>query len=173
MRGACFAGNIHHRDTEETEEVLSICRNNPQHFYVFLTRDPAQYFCFDLPENCLCGVTVTQTSELHRIKMLKTSTNKNKFIMIEPCFFSFEDATKFPGDIFEGIDWVVFGALTGTKKIIRRQWSPDLDAIITLADDARKHNAKIYFKDSITVMGLSNIKEYPDCFIKWGGPNNA
>ena len=116
-------------------EILKLPKNNPQHTFQFLTKNPKRYLEFEFPKNCWLGITIDYVNQA-RLNYLKKMPNY-KFISFEPLL----------GDMsaldLSGIDLVIVGAMTGMGKknvIPKKEW---IDSI--------KHK-NIFYKN--------NIKEY-------------
>ena len=96
----------------------------PDHTFIFLTKNPARYAEFDFPKNCWLGTTVTRREDMGKICHLGRKENI-VFISYEPLL----DHIAFPSD---WVDWVIVGAMTGpgankhqphkewVEKIVRR-----------------------------------------------------
>lgn len=97
---------------EWTEAELQMMRDNPQHRFYTLTKQPQNLIKFSpFPENCWVGVTITNEALL-----LKSTTNlgyidaKMKYISFEPLL------ERLPLPYYQmNCDWVIIGVLTGTK----------------------------------------------------------
>jgi protein gp37 len=124
------------------KEVLYISEHNPQHTFMFLTKNPKRYLDFDFPKNVMLGCTITHDGEnaiMHRdiMKRLKMKRNRT-FVSIEPIHSSFE------GISFAMFDLVIVGAETGPKPII-----PQPEWILSII------HPNIYYKNNL-------IKYFPD-----------
>ena len=123
--------------SEWINDVIKVCRENPQHTFMFLTKNPKRYAEFEFPDNCMLGATITKPSN-DKIGSLYGHSNQT-FISIEPLLGDFT------GHEFTGIDLVIVGAMTGPGAIKpKKEW---IDSI--------KH-PNIFYKE--------NIKKYMEEF---------
>ena len=119
-------------------DTIKTCRENPQHTFMFLTKNSKRYREFKFPNNCMLGVTITSKHDLKDFYKNKGFLNYNKsFISIEPLLGDFM------GFVFNGWDLVIVGAMTGPGAIKpKKEW----------IDSIKHHN--IFYKE--------NIKQYMD-----------
>lgn len=112
--------------------ILKVVRENPQHIFQFLTKNPKRYSEFDFPDNCWLGITLTGENKKDKsidqyVKSYKElcdcatleykSGGDYKFISIEPLLGSFKYI-----DI-EYADLVIVGAMTGSGAIEpKKEW---------------------------------------------------
>lgn len=84
-------------------QVIQVAKNNPQHIFQFLTKNPKRYLEFEFPENCWLGTTIDYVNQA-RLNYLKQKIGNYKFISFEPLL----------GDMsildLSGIDLVIVGA---------------------------------------------------------------
>jgi protein gp37 len=122
--------------------VLYTAEMNPQHVFMFLTKNPKRYLDFDFPKNSMLGCTITKddAAGLYSkdiMKRLKMKGNRT-FVSVEPIHSGFD------GLSFAMFDLVIIGAETGRKPIIpQREW---VDSV---------HHSNIYYKKNL-------IKLFPD-----------
>ena len=118
-------------------DTIKTCRENPQHTFMFLTKNPKRYAEFEFPDNCMLGATITKPSN-DKIGSLYGHSNQT-FISIEPLLGDFT------GHEFTDIDLVIVGAMTGPGAIKpKKEW----------IDSIKHHN--IFYKE--------NIKQYMEEF---------
>ena len=126
-------------DKENIEEVIKVCRDNPQHIFMFLTKNPKRYNEFEFPENCWCGTTWDGREETkENVEILKKQDVPLRFISFEPLL------TEPPTDILdENIKWIIIGADSnkGADK-------PPLEWIDILHKQAKKHSISMWIKDN-------------------------
>ncbi len=85
-------------------QVIKVARDNEQHRFMFLTKNPMRYNFLHFPSNCWLGTTVEKRGNSHRVdSLLKNKKNNKTFISIEPLLGSFENV-----DLSE-IDLVIVG----------------------------------------------------------------
>jgi len=102
-------------------EVFLTIRNNPQHRFYLLTKQPQNLPHFSpFPDNAWVGVTATNYDMfveacriLHPLKQQGTTT----YISLEPLLSWDRKASVFiTGWIQQGVSWLIIGACTGTYK---------------------------------------------------------
>src|SRR3990172_4376980 len=88
------------------KKILQVVKDNPQHTFQFLTKNPERYLPFHFPENCWLGTTVTSEKDSFRLEPLRQKGNFT-FVSFEPLLgdVSLLNLTK--------IDLVIIGAMTG------------------------------------------------------------
>ncbi len=145
---------------EWRNKVFSAMENNPQHTYLFLTKQPDRInFTTHLP-NVWMGVTITNISDIDRIHALQNYVKcPNYFLTFEPLF----------GDVgkidLDNIGWIVIGTETGNRKgkiTARAEW------IANIVHQAKKKHIPIFMKSRLLdIVGEENmIQELPSSFIQ-------
>ena len=158
-------------------EVLDICREAPQHNYLFLTKFPERYAELDhmalLPheENFWYGATTTNVDQMEwaadSIGNLPKSCNT--FLSIEPLV---EDITCSIGWLSSMIQssvpyfkWIIIGAMTGPRSESRQ---PCREWVEKIVEDAKNELSPFYpipvfMKDNLRkVWGRDLIQEFPE-----------
>jgi len=178
------------------KKIISALRGDEwRHYYIFLTKFPESYSQFTkflFGRQVGFGTTITAMKDLWRLDEMKREKDYwhevpsfMKWIMIEPCFFSLNEAMSLPDDIFQGIDWVVIGALKHSNKRLQERWKPNFTALIELVRKASSTNTKVFMKNSTSycskipffinqqdareykVKELRDFKQYPQQFYQW------
>lgn len=117
--------------------ILYRVRENPQHTFQFLTKNPERYLEFEFPKNCWLGTTITGAEQdiLSQLKVEQLEKKNNyKFISFEPLLGSVEYLNLI------NMNLIIVGAMTGMGKknvIPQKEW---IDSI--------KH-PNIYYKENI------------------------
>lgn len=115
------------------EATVETCENNPQHTFMFLTKEPKIYQDFKWSKNCWLGVTITglegYRKEWEMLAQVESNPNKT-FVSYEPLL----------GEITYGThtDLVIVGAETGPNAI-----KPDINWIKSIV------HKNIYYKNNI------------------------
>lgn len=137
---------------EWRESILNEMAKYPQHNYQLLTKQPQEIpKGRDFGKNVWIGATVTKQDEIDKIDEIKKVKCGVKFISFEPlleetfCNLS-------------GIDWIIIGKLTGSKKIpLQKEW------VEHLLLQARKYKIPVFIKNNLKYMYSNNlIQEYPN-----------
>ena len=68
---------------QQIQRVIDVCRDNPQHTFLWLSKEPARYADFEWPDNCYLGATVTKQEDIKRVDELM-KVNAWRFLSIEP-----------------------------------------------------------------------------------------
>jgi len=105
---------------EWIEKVLRVVKDNPQHTFQFLTKNPKRYLKVEFPKNCWLGVTIdgteNKTIAQNKINILNKKNNY-KFISVEPLLGDIKNIS------LNGVDQVIVGAMTGGHKIApKKEW---------------------------------------------------
>ena len=139
---------------EWIQAVFDACNTAPQHRYLFLTKNPKRYESFDqyMPPNMFFGWT--QTGPSNPLLRFFTHHSWHTFISIEPLLQGFDEFH------IKGLEWVIIGAETGTRKdkiIPKREW---IASIVSQCRAATK--IPIFMKPSLApIWGEPLIQEYP------------
>lgn len=150
--GVTFSGDMWGAwvPADEIQQVLKVCREASWHRFLFLTKNPARYAKFEIPENCWCGTSTTGTiAETVRVQTLfrNEAIQGRRFVSLEP----------YTGGIFymnfEPLDWLIVGGLTGkgAKK-------PEPDEIAGMERLCRIKRTPIFVKTNAGV----GPQEYPE-----------
>lgn len=111
-------------------KILNVCKDNPHHTFMFLTKNPKAYY-LPIYSNCMLGLTITKGNQNEINEFIKHSNGK-RFLSIEPLLDRFE------GIKFDGIDLIIVGAMTGKNAIKpKKEW----------IESIKHHN--IYYKNNI------------------------
>ncbi len=136
------------------KDIITICINNFQHNYLFLTKNPERYKILDsagfLPtdKNLWYGSTLTKPEDKYF-----TSKVHNTFWSIEPIHAPFRllkrDST-FP-------NWIIVGAETGRRKnkiVPKKEW------IENIVEECEKAGIPIFMKNNLLpIMGKKNMRQ--------------
>lgn len=96
----CFGSWI---PDEWINAIITTIEENPQHRFMFLTKNPIRYFNFNFPDNCWLGTTVDHAKHNERIALLLGQGNKT-FLSVEPILSDMSEV------YFSEIDLVIVGA---------------------------------------------------------------
>ena len=117
-------------------EILKVIRDNPQHIFATLTKDPERIRSLlmidELPPNLWLGTTVESEDKARRMAWIRNPYENVKgvrFVSFEPLHGRFDEDVD-----LEGIDWVIIGRETGNRKgkiSARKEWVTELAAIAT------------------------------------------
>ena len=155
-------------------EVLDICREAPQHNYLFLTKFPERYVELDhlalLPheENFWYGATITNAKQMKRaadsIGQLRQEVRS--FFSMEPLM---EDVARSEAweMAYNGAyaNWIIIGAMTGPGS---ESQQPCREWVERIVDDAKNELSPFYpipvfMKDNLRkVWGRDLIQEFPE-----------
>ena len=131
------------------EEVFKVIKNNNQHRFYLLTKQPQNLIKFSpFPENCWVGVTATDTSMAWiASKHLSQIEAKAKFLSIEP-LLSWKTSTPYTTEnIVAGLngnlDWVIIGAQTKPTVYPKIEW---VEEIVRACDKA---GIPVFLKDNL------------------------
>lgn len=142
------------------EMIFDVCRRNPQHTYLFLTKNPGRYCRMankgklpkksDMPYLWF-GTTFTNPDDEYF-----ASTFHNTFLSIEPIQSDFP-YVKNP----LCVDWVITGAETGNQK---DKYVPSKESVLNIISSCYKHDVPLFMKDSlIPIVGEENMRrQFPD-----------
>ncbi len=93
--------------------VLGRVDNNPQHTFLFLTKEPEVYYNLQLPRNCWLGVTITRPSDIDQYVEALKSRGNLVFWSYEPMLAELDPELVLP---WESTDWIILGAESGNRK---------------------------------------------------------
>jgi len=121
-------------------KIINVCRENPHHEFMFLTKNPVRYANWKFPENCRLGATVTGEKNGGDWPCnLKNDPTPHLHSLPNPTFISIEPLLgSFFGHRFDFVDQIIVGAMSGPGAVKpRREWIESI-----------KHD-NIYYKQSI------------------------
>ena len=139
-------------EEEWWRRVMARIWENPQHTFLFLTKNPDAYNERVYPANCWLGVTATtQKSVARGAQINPASMNLIQFLSIEPILGRIDLEEIDPAII----DWIILGAETGNRagRVI-----PQADWIAAFLDP-RVH-IPLFMKDNLPWDG-ERRREYP------------
>lgn len=147
---------------EWIKEIMDVCKKNPIHNYLFLTKNPERYWELEdkglLPaaENMWYGFSYTNNKSAG---WASKYGDKNNFVSVEPLL---EDLRLFDEHVLcRAAKWVIIGAETGrskTKVVPKIEW---IEKILRHCD---KFQIPVFMKDSlIPIVGEENMRrEFPE-----------
>ena len=146
-------------------EVITACKEAPQHRYLFLTKNPNRYVeliqknILPTEDNFWYGSTTTRADDPCFWCRKKPGTEKvcHSFLSIEPIMERFGEGSDIGSIALT--DWVIVGAETGNRKdrvIPKKEW------IMDIADECKKHGKPIFMKESLKRMMRKDFRqEFP------------
>lgn len=153
---------------EWIEEIFEVCKKNPQHSYLFLTKNPQRYFDLEesekLPqaENMWFGASVTNRQQLKNAEewIGQLDGHTNTFLSVEPLLEDLSECKEWEKMMcYRYVKWVIVGMETGRRKgkvIPKWQWVDDMmgfcyEAVIS-----------VFMKSSLEeIWGEPLIQEFP------------
>lgn len=140
-------------------DILEVCSQQPQHNYMFLTKNPKRYNEVGVPSasNLWYGTSITKESEMGRIRELPSY--KSTFVSFEPLL---EDVCpEWYGEIFKHLGWIIIGAQTGRRK---DEIIPDAEWINKLVRQADIAKIPVFMKDSLVpIVGEQGMRrDFPE-----------
>jgi protein gp37 len=124
-----------------------------KHTFQLLTKNPElipQAYVF--PDNVWVGTTVTgENNDVKNIEEIKKVQAKVRFVSFEPLLGKIEPDLK-------GIQWVIIGKLTGSKRVkLQDEW------VDTIFKEARRLNIPVFTKNNLIpdYHGLYWMQEFP------------
>lgn len=140
-------------------DILEVCSQQPQHNYMFLTKNPKRYNEVGVPSasNLWYGTSITKESEMGRIRELPSY--KSTFVSFEPLL---EDVCpEWYGEIFKHLGWIIIGAQTGRRK---DEFIPDAEWIDKLVRQADIAKIPVFMKDSLVpIVGEQGMRrDFPE-----------
>lgn len=161
---------------EWQDEVMDCIKTYDNHRFYLLTKQPQNLIKFSpFPDNCWVGVTATDTSMFaeacYRLGKIK---EKVKYISLEPLldFKPREDALDWQFWLSQwlasGINWVIIGACTGTKKEMQeicqrynlalmpygRKWTaqPKIEWVKEIVEACDKAGIPVFLKNNLQTL---------------------
>jgi len=108
-----------------------------KHTFQMLTKNPENISDAIFPDNFWFGVTDTQQSEIDKIDRLRQVNAKVRFVSFEPLLGEVDCDLK-------GIQWIIIGKLTGSRKVkLDRYW------VYKIRSEAYRHNIPIFEKNNL------------------------
>ncbi len=102
-----YMGDIMLYDWKIVEQIIDVARDLPNHEFLFMTKLPQHYQCYEFPSNCILGVTIESPEYWYRSDKMKYLQNR-KMCSVEPILGDFT------GYDFSQFEFVVVGCLMGS-----------------------------------------------------------
>jgi protein gp37 len=130
-------------------QVLMEMKKYPQHIYQLLTKQPQNIAKeINFGDNVWIGTTVTKQTECVNIEEILQVQSGVRFVSFEPLL------EEINCDL-EGLDWIIVGKLTGSKKIpLQKEW------VEKLIKQARELKTPIFIKNNVN--WVEKIQEFPN-----------
>lgn len=130
-------------------EILSLCKRNSEHTFIFLTKQP-QNLPEKFPANCWVGVSVTNSEMLgDALDGLDDIRCSVRFISAEPLLASLIpkglSKDEFSGYLAGTLNWVITGQATPVKQTTM----PRVEWIREIVEAADKAGIKVFLKDNL------------------------
>lgn len=100
---------------EWVEAIINECKSLPKSEFIFITKNPINYFKYDWPANCVLGVTIESPEQWNGAHIMKGLPTR-QMASIEPLLGSFR------GYDFSQFELVVVGALMYVGKKPNADW---------------------------------------------------
>jgi protein gp37 len=145
---------------EWIERVLATVTANPQWNFLFLTKFPKRMAEFTIPANAWMGTTVDVQARVANAERAFANVKAPiRWLSIEPMI----EPLKFSKlDMF---DWIVIGGSSASKGTdgtpATPDWSPPIEWIVDLHQQARAAGCKIYYKTNSGLSNMTRIREFP------------
>ncbi len=127
-------------------DVFHKIDHNPQHIFLFLTKEEWIYNVWYFSENCWLGVTATTQENLLDLSWLSciddTEGHNKYFLSIEPILGPIGRASL----SYHALDWVIVGAETGNRK---GRVIPKLSWLQMIVDFSYHENIPLWMKDNL------------------------
>lgn len=140
---------------EWIESVIWVTKENPQHIFQFLTKNPKRYAEFAFPDNCWLGVTL---DGLKGDRKRWKAFDEAIYDVNNICFVSFEPLLGRPEiDCTEFclLNWAIVGAMTGPgARPYKKDWVEMLLRWATIVD------TPIFLKDNLN--WPEKIQQFPE-----------
>lgn len=138
---------------DQIRQQIQVAADFPKHTFLFLSKRPERYYCFDWPENAWLGATANDRDTMARANTLDTVSASVRFLSIEPI-------TE-PVHVWAGsrVSWIILGAMTGPGAVAPiHKWIRDL------TDQADRQGWAVYHKNNLEKHFGSYFqrREFPD-----------
>lgn len=143
--------------SEQIERVLDVCRNNPQHTFQFLTKNPKRLKEFTFPDNCWTGVSTppdfmwgkplnaeqkTRLLEVTMDELWSRASPQIAWLSAEPLSHDVVPVLKWYRNI---IRWIVIGAASNGKQYFQ----PNADYLHGLLNWCNENGVAVFFKGNL------------------------
>jgi len=131
------------------DQVFEATQDANQHTYIYLTKS-TRIKQVSFPDNSWVGVTIdglTRKPQVILDALLKTDTPL-RFVSFEPLLSDVSYLN------LDGVDWVIIGAQTGSKKV-----QPEPEWVNALISQCDAKGIPVFLKDNLT--GFPSRREFP------------
>jgi len=136
------------------DEILMVVEENPQHTFIFLTKQPQNIQKIKYPDNMWIGISLTGKNDtitgeqlLHLTNDLKDDV-KIKFLSLEPYMGMIDGST------IALFDWIIIGGKTGHEPMV-----PPKEWVDHVVEWGRYMKRPLFIKSNCKY--LEQIKQYP------------
>lgn len=135
--------DIYYWNQNFKEAVLDKCRENPQHTFMFLTKDVDAYQCLEWPSNTMQGLTIETSLMCNSSRKIDFMVNSmpRPFLSIEPILgpFTYDKPANF--------ELVIVGAMTGNNVTHpKKEWLQSVIDHVPIEKQHWKPNVVPYLK---------------------------
>jgi len=137
-------------------EIFTVIRNNSQHRFYFLTKQPWNAAKFSpFPDNCWIGVTVCNKQMAFYASMyyFRLVQAKVKYISFEPLLESMTEILTPIGGMIQNADWVIIGSQTKPYNPPKVEWVQDI------VEATEKAGKPVFIKDNLKTLLGSNLRQ--------------
>lgn len=150
-----FGDNI---PAEWIERVLKVTQENPQHIYMFLTKNPKRYKEFEgkFGHTCALGTTVNRSVDLGRLRILLNETEAPmfSFISFEPLYERMKNLWKHAN--LSKISLFIIGAQS------KPDIQPQCDWVWEICKIADQDGIYVFMKNNLKAS--TRRQEFPYCY---------
>jgi len=132
------------------DSVMNIVYKCQYHTFMFLTKNPSRAKNYTFPDNAWVGTSVNSNQDEERAEIIKTIDAPVRFLSIEPLLGNIT----FP---LKGIQWVIIGAMTGTKAIL-----PKPEWIKNIVKQASILKIPVFLKNNLRTVWPDIYQCYPE-----------
>ncbi len=141
---------------DDIQQVLNICGliKNRNLIFQFLTKNPKRYSEFDIPKNCLKGVSIDTTKRMYDYIENVNYLSAIDFISFEPLLEKIIDIHLINAN-FKNLEWIIIGANSN-----KGEPKPPDEWADKIIERARKYNIPVWVKDNYKYKEI--IKQFPN-----------
>ncbi len=135
------------------KKTLKVIKENPQHTFQLLTKNPIKMTRFEYPSNVWAGISVTKQEDIYKIPILKSMNVSVRYISFEPLLETIQYNS------WNRIDWVIIGAETSWSSTVPKDEMKSKEYARPLIDAVRNAGIPLFIKPNLK--WHEKIEQYP------------
>lgn len=137
-------GEIGYQSKENIGKVIEVCKQCPQHTFLFLSNWQNQDYILDtFPDNCWLGVTITSGDLYDYGFKMDDTLMRKKFISFEPLQGRIKNL-----EYIKNWDWIIIGGETRNGRLVKEH-APKIEWVAEIVNYCREYRIPVFLKNNL------------------------